>query len=756
MALRTRFLAGFRSRNASVSALLSILVVSTPARAGDTDIQVTPRLPTAVARARSMLARVSPAAGSAELVVRDQFDLPSGTITRFEQRYRGYRVVSRGAAVRENSALGRSIVGVSVAPADQFSREHFAPIARAAALQAARAPQGAQAELVWWSMAGGLSLTWELLSPLSFENGKAVSYRTYVDAASGEVRWRENRVKFMDQASVYPANPVTTKSTELLPLSIPSRDGILQNDFIKAYNCVDKKSKKPVSFGQFTLDLHVCDVAPTAEADANGDFVYTPVDDKSDASKKDSFAEVSIYFHAARAYGFFRELDGRPEAQVVASKPFSAVANLQIPAGVFEGDFAKAADVNIPLEPYSNAFFSPGGPGDPFGSVFGIGQGTMWFGQGPERDYAYDADVVYHEFTHAVVDHTLRLGSYKLDAQGLSAAPGGMNEGLADFFSSAITGDPDVGEYASKDMTQSEGVIRTIANDDTCPSKVMGEVHADSTLFSGALWAARASLPQESRRAFDRSLYESMVGSPGNGDIGYDELAKLFVKGLQVDLPAGATALTTAMTARGVLPKCNRVQAYEGKPLGEAGGFYAVGRESVNLGIVPGVMSFSTKLSERTARKFQVKYTGRSLGSQQGTASATPFTPVVLVKYDGDISWKYGGKNATPDADAQQEGLAAGSSLTFEIPDEVKTVSVQIGNSGASDGLYGQVELVEVLPVAVKPPAATPTVPAQTNKAAESDGGCATTGATPVNASYFATMLGGLALLLAARRRRSP
>ena len=47
----------------------------------------------------------------------------------------------------------------------------------------------------------------------------------------------------------------------------------------------------------------------------------------------------------------------------------------------------------------------------------------MWFGQGPRHDYAYDGDVVYHEFTHAVVDATIQLPS-------AINAPGAMNEGL--------------------------------------------------------------------------------------------------------------------------------------------------------------------------------------------------------------------------------------------------------------------------------------------------------------------------------------
>ena len=41
-----------------------------------------------------------------------------------------------------------------------------------------------------------------------------------------------------------------------------------------------------------------------------------------------------------------------------------------------------------------------------FQTLYGFNAGAMWFGQGPTHDYSYDGDVVYHEFTHAVVIDT--------------------------------------------------------------------------------------------------------------------------------------------------------------------------------------------------------------------------------------------------------------------------------------------------------------------------------------------------------------
>ena len=378
--------------------------------------------------------------------------------------------------------------------------------------------------------------------------------------------------------------------------------------------------------------MHVCDIEQVATADVEGNFVYAPSDVAGAIeSRTDDYAEVSMYYHSAKAYEFFRTLQGSPDAQVVVDKPLRVVANLQIPAGIASGNLVAAADPNTPLETFQNAFFSPagGGLGAIFQQLYGFKSGALWFGQGPQRDYAYDGDVVYHEFTHAVVDATLKLEAWHIDARGAVDSPGAMNEGLADYFSSAITGDPDVGEYASKDISSgTTGVIRTLANEDTCPTNVIGEVHFDSTLFSGALWQARASLPEADRTKFDAALYKAMRTNPGRGDLGYDDLAKLFLATLGTDLPAGATALTTAMTARGVLPSCERiVEPKNGSVKAiEAiiGGFASPGLQSVRRPAIscPASSRCTRRPPRRTARSSSRSPRRRAAGAATRSAVA--------------------------------------------------------------------------------------------------------------------------------------
>lgn len=577
------------------------------------------------------------------------------------------------------------------------------------------------------------------------------------------------------KATVYASNP--TKSPVLESLDLPlepsaAAGGHLTNDFLASSNCIDHKTVRDLSVSGFKAKVHVCDIEQLAMPDAGtGDYVYTPSDTAGAVeSRSDNFAEVSMYYHSARAYAFFRALQGSPDAQVVVDKPLQVIANLQIPAGIASGNLVAAADPNTPLETFQNAFFSPagGGLGAIFAQLYGFKGGALWFGQGPQRDYSYDGDVVYHELTHAVVDKTLKLEAWHLDSRGAIDAPGAMNEGLADYFSSAIAGDPDVGEYASKDISSgATGVIRTLANEDKCPTNVIGEVHFDSTLFSGALWQARASLPEADRTKFDAALYKAMRTNPGRGDLGYDDLAKLFLATLTTDLPAGATALTTSMTARGVLPSCERIVEPKNGSVkaieAVIGGFASPGLQSVPQAgdLVPGIIQVHAKAAP-TDGALVVSFSAKAQsggGANPLGGGGTPFTPVALVKFGKAITWTVSRGSATHDADKTLD-MTTGTrpTATFEVPAGTTDVFVQIANKGDSDGAYDNLT-IELTPAAATPPVADPvTDPAAnptpgTTSESSSGCGCSTPGRSP------ALPVGGLvaAVALAAgvvRRRR--
>jgi len=721
-------------------------------------------------RARVALTRVSPFAASraTSLLTTSTDHFGDGeAIVHFEQTHRGLPVIGRGAAVRLTKTGDEILTTVDLEESLPSTIPSLAPSA-AAAIATRVAPgviSSSDAHLVVWPLMGGGSRLAYVVLP-RIPAGLPMAPRVVVDAQSGKVLESRDLVRFA-KANVYRYNPTKTPTLESLDLPLAPTGTKLNNEFLTASNCIDRKHVKPLDVGGFKANVHVCDIEQLATADGAGDFNYTPSDTAAAmSSRSDEYSEISIYYHTAKAYEFFRELQGVADAKVVVDKPLRAVANLQIPAGIASGNLAAAANPDTPLETFSNAFFSPagGGLGAIFEQLYGLTGGGMWFGQGPVRDYAYDGDVVYHEFSHAVVDATLKLEAWHIDARGAIDSPGAMNEGLADYFSSAITGDPDVGEYASKESSQTASVIRTLANQDACPGSVIGEVHFDSTLFSGALWQARSALPEANRRAFDAAIYKAMRTNPGRGDLGYDDLAKLFMATLTTDLPAGATALDTAMKARGILPSCERIiEAKNGavKAIDPAiGGFASPGLQSLAVGeMAPGIIQVHTKVGAADG-KLVVSFKARAAsgGGNPLGGQGTPFTPVALVKFGKAITWTFNKKagEAAHDADKAVD-MQAGTrpSATFEIPAGTTDLFIQIGNKGDTDGAYDDLK-IELSPATVEPVEPEPELPppAETTPpgTTTTESGCAVS--APGMSTSFGGLLAGLGLAVGILRRR--
>ena len=725
------------------------------------------------ARARVALSRVSAFASARHeaLVVTTTDRFGDGeTVVRFEQTHHGLPVIGRGAAVRLTSRGEELLTAIDLEEdlPNVVPSLHAADAAKIAAKRAPGMITEDDAHLVVWPLAGGGSkLAYAILPRIPA--GIPTAPRIIVDAQTGKVLESRDMLSFA-KATVYRTNPTKSPTLESLDLALTpsaSAAGHLTNEFLSSSNCIDRKSVRDLSFSGLKTKVHVCDIEQVATADGSGDYVYTPTDVAGAIeSRTDNYAEVSMYYHSAKAYDFFRTLQGAADAQVVVDKPLQVIANLQIPAGITSGNLVAAADPNTPLETFQNAFFSPagGGLGAIFQQLYGFKGGALWFGQGPQRDYAYDGDVVYHEFTHAVVDKTIKLQAWHLDSRGAIDAPGAMNEALADYFSSAITGDPDVGEYASKDISAGTSVIRTLANEDTCPTNVIGEVHYDSTLFSGALWSARASLPEADRTKFDGALYKAMRTNPGRGDLGYDDLTKLFLATLGTDLPAGATALTAAMTARGVLPSCERiVEPKNGSVkaiVAIIGGFASPGLQSVPQAsdLVPGILQVHAK-SAATDGTLVVSFSAKasSGGGNPLGGGGTPFAPVALVKFGKAITWTVSRGDATHDAD-KTLGMTTGTrpTATFEVPAGTTDIYVQIANKGDTDGAYDNLT-VDLSPAAVDPvadPVGVPVADPNSTAKPESDSGCGCSAPGRSSSLPVGALLGAVALAAVVVRRR--
>jgi hypothetical protein len=188
-----------------------------------------------------------------------------------------------------------------------------------------------------------------------------------------------------------------------------------------------------------------------------------------------------------------------------------------------------------------NAMFMPGG------NLYGIIERpyhSLMFFQGNHRDFAYDADVIYHEFTHAVVDTVVGgvgLMLSRRDEQGLHTMSRAMNEAYADFFATSFHDNPLQGEYAMSgpDMPGPRDLAARPRS--TCPARMINEEHYDSAPYSEALWEIREALDPE---AFERAAFAALCTLPPNAS--FHEGAAATVAAVEVELSANEWSSSTS------------------------------------------------------------------------------------------------------------------------------------------------------------------------------------------------------------------
>jgi Zn-dependent metalloprotease len=279
-----------------------------------------------------------------------------------------------------------------------------------------------------WQPAGDrLIPSWRVFITAANPSG---DWRIVVNAQTGKVLWKLNE-RHAAQGSVFEISPVETL-TQHCPLNGNSYDrcatpvtkelpGLtsatnLSGTHTSTYNCKGGEVN--------AASTSSCTQTPAAGGAFN--FNY----DQSGNDVNDEFAEVMGYYHVERFYNYVAGLDSRADADLGAVPGF---------VNLFQNG-----------QPLDNAFFSP--------------QPTprMVFGQGSGADFAYDADVVYHEMMHAAV-HALAQFAPEYDTLGTNWDPSSVNEGTADSMAVTITQESAVGEYDATATTIDKPFIRDLA-----------------------------------------------------------------------------------------------------------------------------------------------------------------------------------------------------------------------------------------------------------------------------------------------------
>ncbi|MCK0113855.1 M4 family metallopeptidase [Ornithinimicrobium sp. F0845] len=239
--------------------------------------------------------------------------------------------------------------------------------------------------------------------------------------------------------------------------------------------------------------------------------------------------------------------------------------------------------------PYLNAFWD--------GTKMVYGQGA-----GEYRTFSADTDVVGHEMTHGVIQHSANLV--------YAGQPGAVSEAIADYFGNAIDleaegmsmSDPDaglLGEDLCRTLSPRECALRDLDNDLTTYDDLIGTtfagdnggVHLNSPIFSGALWDIRHGLGGE--RA-DQIVYRALTAYMTPLD-GFTD-SRAAVIGAAEELGATSAELRTisdSFADHGIVPGWETELGVDtttllpylniaGTGVGAGGGHYAVSRSNAD------------------------------------------------------------------------------------------------------------------------------------------------------------------------------
>ncbi|MCA9655931.1 MAG: hypothetical protein H6712_21465 [Myxococcales bacterium] len=353
-------------------------------------------------------------------------------------------------------------------------RPHEARVDREALLQHLRerglgSPRS-EPRLVYRMVLGHPVLAWEVELPLRLLPGPSLP-TVWLSAATGTLL-HESDAAFGSRARVFPKNPATTPDAvevELRTLDLAEAGLPLDSEGLAVFGCGPGPYDAAPAWGAG----YNCVPQPFARSDEAGDF-FVPLPDvgliADNRAFHDPYAEVAAYHHVETFFAVMQErgLSGR------RCERFEVLANMH----AIEEDGALRPIDGASFIDSCNLELTP----------------TLVLGQGVDADYAWDADVVYHELGHSIVQQLSPAGlnERRYGPLGILSEAGAINEGLADYFAMSVSGDPEVAEYVGR-VTVSSGApyLRTGETSKVCPDDLVADWYADSLPLSSALWAIR-------------------------------------------------------------------------------------------------------------------------------------------------------------------------------------------------------------------------------------------------------------------------
>ncbi|HJS22991.1 MAG TPA: fibronectin type III domain-containing protein [Pyrinomonadaceae bacterium] len=255
----------------------------------------------------------------------------------------------------------------------------------------------------------------------------------------------------------------------------------------------------------------------------SGDITFAPrVDYTFNSSNADNDLKrgLTIFWHVNEVHDFFNTLVGQD------------LMNYQMQAHFNYVDGRNCETIGT-----TNAFYS-------------LDDNNIYF---CSSDLSKESDVIYHEYTHGVIDH---IPNYALVLPGQPAA---MNEGLADYFATSKNNDPQMNGI-NRNLTTVVRYDEKCTTDNRCSASVCGVnkywigtdyddgcAHHNSLVVSGALWALRQN-PALTPSYVDRLVVDTLILRK---PIHYTDLLEGLIA---QDGGSNATHIRAAFASRGIFP----------------------------------------------------------------------------------------------------------------------------------------------------------------------------------------------------------
>jgi hypothetical protein len=343
--------------------------------------------------------------------------------------------------------------------------------------------------------------------------------RAFVDAQTGRLleRYTERQAVL---GSVYDVSPVKTPTVVNRTLNNLTGATQLSGTHAAARNCLGNGPGSGCMF--------------TATPNASGDFIFTP---DWGMNNTDKFGEVMSYYQIDRFSVWLTTLKSG-----FVLTPFDAFTNV----------------------PTDQEFFLGGSP-------LGNGHFAIELGQGPTSgvDWSYDADIVWHELGHGVVQQTAQFGFYGKDQYGIYGESGSLNEGSADCLSIGFGDDPVLGDFIGPALENAGLIltpyIRKLDDVITCQGYYFpdggnggnpgrfGEIHDDGRILGSFFWALHDRTRALPQNAAEKALLDAL--SAMNLTASYHEVVLAMQQSMASSFDAGQ--IVQCLSCEHDIPGCD-------------------------------------------------------------------------------------------------------------------------------------------------------------------------------------------------------